>query len=117
MADTWVRPYAAEGGVQEAPGIGVKRSLPRRGGTEPAPYRARRRGVVTPPYGGNMGHIQQTGRRGRRPLRKQCGQYPAAGRRAVSFAEKGGLGRGGFFAKFSAFPLAFSIAIAYNGFH
>ena len=80
-------------------------------------YKTGRRGVVTPPYGGNMGHIQQTGRRGRRPLRKQCGQYPAAGRRAVSFAEKGGLGRGGFFAKFSAFPLAFSIAIAYNGFH
>ena len=111
MADTWVRPYAAGGGVQEAPGIGVKRSLPRRGGAEPAPYRVRRRGVVTPPYGRREG-----GTPGRRALRGQCRRYPAAEPRAVSFAEKGGLGRGGFFAKFSAFPLAFSIAIAYNGF-
>ena len=111
MADTWVRPYAVGGGVQEAPGIGVKRSLPRRGGAEPAPYRVRR-GVVTPPYGrwesGTPGSSCPTGA-------MQVGRGKEAA--GCEFCRKGGAGAGWVFAKFSAFPLAFSIAIAYNGFH
>ena len=45
----------------------MKRRLPQRGGTEPAPYRGERsrrvcpgrRGVVTPPYGSNTGGAQR----------------------------------------------------------
>ena len=65
------------GRYSETREIGVKRTLPQRGGTEPAPYRERSRLAAvmgTPPYGCNAGGAQQQADVGIGPYGR-CGKF------------------------------------------